>query len=273
MLRPYLAGRGREPGCPEHARRLRSAHHGAHRRQARNATVVERGGATHYHRFQTAVLSREPAHQTPQLRLALVGHRAGIHHREVRGGRIVHHDDALVRERLTHERGVVLVGFTAERMEVDVHGRTVSPTSTVHTRSVRIPPRRSSRSTPRSMSARPWANARPVPADAANSVGAWSPARTAAGRHAPPDGSACGRSRTRLPRTSSTYRTRPDRRSTRSATPPTRRTGRGGSGQGATRRPPCAADRSARSSSRLPERAAGCPRAPNPRWSAPEPRR
>src|SRR3989449_9969024 len=89
--------------------------------------------------------------------------------------RIVHHDDALVRERLTHERRVVLVGFAAEGMEVDVHGRTVSPTSTVHTRSVRIPPRRSSRSTPRSMSARPWANARPVPADAANSVGALVP--------------------------------------------------------------------------------------------------
>src|SRR3989449_6336873 len=89
--------------------------------------------------------------------------------------RIVHHDDALVRERLTHERRVVLVGFAAEGMEVDVHARTVSPTSASHTRSVRIPPRRSSRSTPRSMSARPWANARPVPADAANSVGALVP--------------------------------------------------------------------------------------------------
>src|SRR5437762_8392389 len=273
MLRPYLAGRGREPGCPEHARRLRSAHHGAHRRQARNATVVERGGATHYHRFQTAVLSREPAHQTPQLRLALVGHRAGIHHREVRGGRIVHHDDALVRERLTHERGVVLVGFTAERMEEDVHGRTASPTSTVHTRSVRIPPRRSSRSTPRSMSARPWANARPVPADAANSVGALVPG---------PNGSW-------PPRTPRRIGMRPEPNSApadqlhvsnapgpafdqeRHAADPANRTR--GLGARRTPRPPCAADRSTRSSSRLPERAAGCPRAPNQRWSAPGPRR
>src|SRR5438034_1817548 len=170
-----------EPGGLEHWQRVGAPPPRAHGRKRRDRAAVARRGAAHHHGFEPAAAPapapapREPAYQAPEFRLALVGYRAGIHDREVRGSRVVHHDDALVRERLTHERRVVLVGLAAEGMEVDVHGRTVSPTSTVHTRSMSPPPRRSSRSRPRSMSARPCANARPVPSDPATSVRALVP--------------------------------------------------------------------------------------------------
>src|SRR2546427_1939607 len=123
-------------------------------------------------RSEPPLLAPEPAHQATQLRLALMRHGAGVHDGQVRHGGIVHQHGALVGERLAHDLRVVLVRLAAEGVEVDVHGRIVMPTSTVHTCSLSPAPLRSSRSTPRSSSARPSENARPVPTATANSVGA-----------------------------------------------------------------------------------------------------
>src|SRR6267143_2425008 len=169
MLRRYLQGGG-HPGGLEHPPWGCATHHRADARQCRDRAAVARRGAAHHHGLN-APPSCEPSYQAPQLRLAFLGHRTGIHDHEVRGGRVVHRHESLLRERLAHQRGVILVGLATESVKVDVHGRTVIPTSTVHTRSVSPPPRRSSRSRPRSMSARPCANAPPVPTDAAASVG------------------------------------------------------------------------------------------------------
>src|SRR5690242_9869424 len=160
------------PSRPQHLRRLRTAHDGAHRREGRDVTIVERRRAAHHDRLDAAAPARETAHQAAQLRFALVRDGAGVDHSQVCHGGVVHNRGAGVLERPAHARRVVLVCLTTERVEVDVHGRTVRPTSTVHTRSVSPVPRRSSRSTPRSIEPRPCANERPVPAAAANSVGA-----------------------------------------------------------------------------------------------------
>src|SRR6059058_1909512 len=175
MLRPYLAGGCGGPRGFQHRSRLRPAHHGTHARQRRDRAIIARRGTAHHDGLEALALARQTTHEAPQLRLALVGHRARIHHGDVRGGRVVHDDGTLVGERLAHQRRVVLIGLAAKGVEIDVHGRTVSPTSTVHTRSVSPPPRRSSRSSPRSTNARPCANARPVPSDPATSVGALGP--------------------------------------------------------------------------------------------------
>src|SRR5690348_663195 len=167
--RPYPY---RHPRRAQHLCRLRTAHDRAHRREGGNVTVVERRRAAHHDRLDAAAPAGEAAHQSAQLGLALVRDGAGVDHGQVRGGGVVHDRGAGVLERPAHARRVVLVCLTTERVEVDVHGRTVRPTSTVHTRSVSPVPRRSSRSTPRSIEARPCANERPVPAAAANSVGA-----------------------------------------------------------------------------------------------------
>src|SRR5205807_1607960 len=155
--------------------RIRPAHDCPDARQRRDRASVAGGGATHHDGLEALALACQATHEAPQLRLALARDGARVHHRDIRRRGIVHHRRPLVGKRLLHEGRVVLVCFTAERMEVDVHGRTVMPTSAVHTRSVSPPPRRSSRSTPTSRRARPWANARPVPAAAANSVGAVGP--------------------------------------------------------------------------------------------------
>src|SRR5690242_1684693 len=168
-LRPYPY---RHPRRAQHLRRLRAAHDRAHRRERGNVTVVERRRAAHHDRLDAATPAGEAAHQSAQLGLALVRDGAGVDHGQVGGGGVVHDRGARALECPAHERRVVLVRLTTESVEVDVHGRTVRPTSTVHTRSVSPVPRRSSRSTPRSIEARPCANERPVPAAAANSVGA-----------------------------------------------------------------------------------------------------
>src|SRR5438034_1062540 len=74
-----------EPGGREHPRRVGPAHYRAHARQRRDRAAVPRRRAAHHHGFEAPPAPREPAHQTPQFRLALVGHRAGIHHRLVPG--------------------------------------------------------------------------------------------------------------------------------------------------------------------------------------------
>src|SRR5881398_1150 len=119
---------------------------------------------------------RQPPHEAAQLGFALRGHGAGIHDGNVRGGGIFHDDRALVSERLAHQVGVVLVRLAAEGMEVNVHGRTVRPRRNVQTRSESPPPLRSRCSSPTSTSARPRANARPVPAAKPSSLGAAAPA-------------------------------------------------------------------------------------------------
>src|SRR3989440_568095 len=170
---PLPPGEGERKACSaKHLGWLRPSHHGTHARQRRDRAIVPSRGAAYHHGLEAFALPSEPAHQAPQLRLALVRDRARVHHREVRRRGVVHHRRPPVGERLLHQGRVVLVRLAAERMEVDVHGRPVIPTSPVHTRSVSPAPRRSSRSTPTSSSARPWANARPVPAAAPNSVAA-----------------------------------------------------------------------------------------------------
>src|SRR5256885_4409422 len=175
MLRPYVPRRCRHPRGSQHGIRLRSPDHGAHPRQRGDRAVITRRGAPHHDGLEALALAPQVAHQSAQLGLALVGDGAGVDHREIRRRGVVHHGRPLVGERLHDQGRVVLVRFAAERVEVDVHGRTVIPTRAVHTRSVSPPPRRSSRSTPTSSRARPWANARPLPAAAANSVGAVGP--------------------------------------------------------------------------------------------------
>src|SRR5438094_834723 len=152
MLRPYLAGGCGAPRGFQHARRLRPAHHGAHARQRRDRAIIARRGTAHHDGLEALALARQTTHEAPQLRLALVSDGARVHDRDVRGGRVVHDDGTLVGERLAHQRRVVLIGLAAKGVEIDVHGRTVSPTNT-----------------------RPCANARPVPSDPATSVGALGP--------------------------------------------------------------------------------------------------
>src|SRR5206468_4805434 len=64
-----------------------------------------------------------------------------------------------------------LIGLTPEGVEVDLHGRTVSPSRNVQTRSVSPVPLRCSRSMPRSRRPRPPENCRPSPAEYPTSVG------------------------------------------------------------------------------------------------------
>src|SRR5205807_5670640 len=160
------------PRSSQHRSRLRSPNDRPDARERRYRARVAGRGAAHHDRLAALPPARQTAHDAPQLRLDPVRHGARVHHREVRHRGVVHHGRPLIGERLSHHGRVVLVRLAAEGMEVDVHGRTVRPTSAVHTRSVSPPPRRCSRSTPTSSSARPWANARPDPAAAANSVGA-----------------------------------------------------------------------------------------------------
>src|SRR5213593_3782194 len=173
MLRPYTS---RHPCCPQHRTRIRPAHHGPHRSESRDPPVVKRRGAAHHDCLEPRAAPRQPPHEAAQLGFALRGHGAGIHDGNVRGGGIFHDDRALVSERLAHQVGVVLVRLAAEGMEVNVHGRTVRPRRNVQTRSESPPPLRSRCSSPTSTSARPRANARPVPAAKPSSVGAAAPA-------------------------------------------------------------------------------------------------
>src|SRR5258705_6741860 len=116
------------------------------------------------------------AHEPPQLGFAFVSDGAGVDDGEVGGGRIVHDDRALFGESVPHLFGVVLVCFTTERVEVDVHGRTVSPNKKVHTRSVTpVPPLRWRCSNPKSRRPRPPENCLPIPVEMPNSVGALGP--------------------------------------------------------------------------------------------------
>src|SRR5581483_9560863 len=124
-----------------------------------------------HHGLERAVPARQPPDEAAQLGLAFGGDRARVHDGEVGRGGGVHHHGALVGKRLPHQFRVVLVRPAAESVEEDVHGRTATPTSTLQTRSRSPPPVRASRSTPRSISARPCESARPTPAATANSVG------------------------------------------------------------------------------------------------------
>src|SRR5438445_1632 len=78
---------------------------------------------------------------------------------------------AAIPEGLANQIGVVLVRLASEGVEVDVHGRTVSPSRNVHTRSVSPAPVRCSRSMPRSSRPRPPENWRPSPPENPTSVG------------------------------------------------------------------------------------------------------
>ena len=80
--------------------------------------------------------------EASQLDVAFVGHGAGIDDGQIGDGGIIDDNGVTVLERLAHLLGVVLVGLTPEGVEVDVHGRTVSPRRRVHTCSVRPFPRR-----------------------------------------------------------------------------------------------------------------------------------
>src|SRR6266540_477079 len=115
------------------------------------------------------------AHEPPQLDFAFVSDGTGVDDGEIGGGGVVHDDRALFGECLADDLGVILVRPAAERVEVNVHGRTVSPNRKDHTRSVSPGPLRSSRSIPKSSRPRPPENCLPIPADRPNSVGAFAP--------------------------------------------------------------------------------------------------
>src|SRR5207245_3446323 len=99
-----------------------------------------------------------------------------VHDGHVGRGRVDHHSVARGGKPLAHQRGVLLGRLAAEGDELDVHGRTLKPSRNVHTRSESPAPVRRRCSRPTSTSARPRANARPVPAANPTSVGAVGPA-------------------------------------------------------------------------------------------------
>src|SRR5207302_6700999 len=113
------------------------------------------------------------ADQAPQLDFAFARDGAGVDDGEIGECRIVHDCSTARVERLPDALGVVLVGLTPKRVEVDVHGRTVSPSRNVHTRSLRPEPLRCSRSRPMSRRPRPPENCRPSPPENPTSVGAF----------------------------------------------------------------------------------------------------
>src|SRR5437762_9126259 len=167
MLRPYII----DSRCAQHGPRFRIRHNRAHRRQRRDHTVVERRRTSHHDGLCVAAV-RNMADQAPQFDFAFVRNGTGVDDGEIGECGIIHHDRTVRVERLAHALGVVLVGFTPECVEVDVHGRTVSPTRTVQTRSLSPKPVRCSRSTPMSRRPRPPENCRPRPAEYPTSAGA-----------------------------------------------------------------------------------------------------
>src|SRR6267378_2525230 len=144
------------------------------RRQCRNRTVIQCRRTPHHDGFGVTD-ARHVAHEPAQLAFTFVGDGAGVDNGEIGGGGIVYDDGTLSGEGLAHQLGVVLVRLTAEGVKVDVHGRTVSPSNTVHTRSVRPAPLRSRRSSPKSSRPRPPENCFPIPVESPNSVGALAP--------------------------------------------------------------------------------------------------
>src|SRR5258705_4549464 len=167
MLRPYIIDSRRAQHCPW----IRVRHDRAHRRQRGNRAVVERRRTAHHDRLGMAAL-RDVSHKAAQLDFAFVRDGTGVDDGEIGECGIIHHDRTVRVERLAHALGVVLVGFTPECVEVDVHGRTVSPTRTVQTRSLSPKPVRCSRSRPMSRRPRPPENCRPRPDEYPPSVGA-----------------------------------------------------------------------------------------------------
>src|SRR6266404_3997786 len=165
-MRPYII----EPRRPQYHRRIRIRHHRAHRRQCRDHTVVESRRAAHHDGLRVAAF-RHVAHQATQFDFTLIRDGAGIDDGDIGECGIVHHRRTARVERLTHAVGVVLVGFTSECVEVDVHGRTVSPSRNVQTRSLSPVPLRCSRSRPMSRRPRPPENCRPSPPEYPTSVG------------------------------------------------------------------------------------------------------
>src|SRR5437879_12332206 len=167
MLRPY----NRRKTCrTQHHDRIRIRYDRTYRRQRRDRAVVQRGRASHHARLRGPAL-RHVAHEAPQLDFAFVCHGAGIDDGEISVRRIVDDGGAAIAEGLANQIGVVLVRLASERVEVDVHGRTVSPSRSVHTRSVSPAPLRCSRSMPRSSRPRPPENWRPSPPENPTSVG------------------------------------------------------------------------------------------------------
>src|ERR1051325_3466351 len=155
----------------EHVDRIRVRHNGPHARQCRDRAVVERGRAPHHDRLRHA-LARDLPDETFELDFAFVSDGAGVDDGEIGERGIVHRHGAARVERRAHPLGVVLIRLAAERVEVDVHGRTVRPSRSVHTRSVRPVPLRCRRSIPTSSRPRPCENERPRPAEYPTSVGA-----------------------------------------------------------------------------------------------------
>src|SRR5256714_1435567 len=163
----YIHARG-----PQHRRRIGVWNHGAHRRQRRDFPIVQSGRASHHDRLRGAGL-RDVAHGSAQVYFALVGDGAGVDDGEISSGGIVDLDGAMIGKGLAHEFRIVLVRPAPKRMEVDVHGRTVSPSNKVHTRSFNPLPLRSRRSTPMSRRPRPPEKTFPRPPAMPNSVGAF----------------------------------------------------------------------------------------------------
>src|SRR6266511_2564546 len=170
MLRPY-PNRTRHSRRSQNHRRFRIGYNRTHRRQRGDRAVVERRRTSHHDSLCVAAF-RNMTDQASQFDFAFVRDRTGVDDGEIGEGGIIHHDRTVRVERLAHALGVVLVGFTPECVEVDVHGRTVSPTRTVQTRSLSPKPVRCSRSRPMSRRPRPPENCRPRPAEYPTSVGA-----------------------------------------------------------------------------------------------------
>src|SRR5436309_5154420 len=166
MLRPYII----EPRRPQYHPRFRVGYNRTHRRQCRDCTVVERRRTAHHDRLRVTGF-RDVSHETAQLDFTLAGDGAGIDDREIGECGIIHDRRTARVECLAHTVGVVLVGFTSECVEEDVHGRTVSPSRNVQTRSLSPVPLRWSRSRPMSRRPRPPENCRPSPAEYPTSVG------------------------------------------------------------------------------------------------------
>src|SRR6267378_6488170 len=168
MLRPYII----DPRRAQNHVRIRIRHHRAYRRQRRDRPVIERGRTSHHDGLRMAAF-RDVADQAAQLDFAFVRDGAGIDDGEISECGIVHDRGAGRVERLPDTLGVVLVGLTPKCVEVDVHGRTVSPSKNVQTRSLRPVPLRCSRSRPMSRRPRPPENCRPSPPENPTSVGAF----------------------------------------------------------------------------------------------------
>src|SRR6266446_778443 len=166
MLRPHIL----EPRRAQNHVWIRIRHHRPHGRQRRDRTVVECRRASHHDGLRVAAVRDVPDEAT-QLDFAFVRDGAGIDDGEIGECGIVYDRGAGRVERLAHAFGVVLVGFTPKCVEIDVHGRTVSPRMNVQTPSVSPVPRRCSRSRPMSRRPRPPANCRPRPPEYPTSVG------------------------------------------------------------------------------------------------------